>query len=113
MFRSWFHKRGVLALGTAALLLLPGMSFAQRGIGGYPGYYGGYDYPYYSGYYAPPAVNLYADAPSVAPLTPPSYPGYYPPQAASTDRPVQVTVRVPPNAEVWFGDARTTQTGTI
>jgi uncharacterized protein (TIGR03000 family) len=89
---------------------------------GYPGYYSSYSYPWYSSYsYAPsyaysyppeyyaPSSSAITLAPETSPITTAGYQTYYPPQ---TNAPVTVTVRVPdPNAEVWFGDNRTRQTG--
>jgi uncharacterized protein (TIGR03000 family) len=85
----------------------------HRGFGYFP--YGGYgyypydsyypDYNYYpnydSGYYDPYVDQPPADARPYAPVTPPS-----------TDT-AQVTVRVPPDAQVWFDDRLTKSTGAV
>ena len=79
-------------------------------------YYGGYSYPVYYG--APYAVEVPVYSP------PAGYqsfypPGTVPPDAAAAPAPalseqvVQVQVRVPGNAQVWFGGASTQQNGSV
>jgi len=84
----------------------------HRGFGYFP--YGGYYYPYDSyypdynyypnydsGYYDPYGDQPPVDARPYAPVIPPS-----------TDT-AQVTVRVPPDAQVWFDDRLTKSTGAV
>jgi uncharacterized protein (TIGR03000 family) len=92
----------------------------RGGIGisiGRPGYYGGYGYPYASGYRYPSYSNgYYNSAPDVTYAQPYSttvpqtsyYPSFTNPSTAG------FTVRLPdPNAEVWFQNYKTQQTGTV
>jgi len=93
--------------------------YGYRGYGYYPGLYAaglalayaGYPY-YYGGYYGPsaygtpdPYTSLYYSPPAVQP--------YIPPALARNVNPKSVTVdvRVPPDATIWFGDSKTSQTG--
>jgi len=84
--------------------------------GYYPRTYGGYYYPnnYYYGnnYYS---NGSYASTPNVS-----SYQSFYPSEGvtgayssapAQNDRSVFLSIRVPPNAELWFGDVKTNETG--
>ena len=66
-----------------------------------PAHYGAYPSP------GPPAAPGSAYPSPVA--TPPRPPAESPPTAL----PVYVDVRVPAGAEIWFDDARTTQTGAV
>jgi uncharacterized protein (TIGR03000 family) len=89
---------------------------AYLGLGyGYP-YYGGYPYyygpSYYSDYVYPSDTSIYT--------TPPYTSSYYSPPATgapasydSTSDALRATIaiHVPPNAQVWFDGAPTTQTG--
>jgi uncharacterized protein (TIGR03000 family) len=97
--------------------------------GYYPGLYGLWDYPYYSygytdypyygyadsnypsygysdSYYNP---NYYAPSPAYGSGAASAYGTYAPPVA--TDNTVRLTVRVPPDAQVWFENTLTTQRG--
>jgi uncharacterized protein (TIGR03000 family) len=88
---------------------------------GYYPYYGAYPYlwsgvatdPGYAGAYAE-AGPTYLD--DTTPPTPPAAgnQSYYAPAApGQPDGIAHVTVNVPPNAKVWFGDALTTSTGSV
>jgi uncharacterized protein (TIGR03000 family) len=87
---------------------------------GYP-YYSGYGYygynpSYYGGYYTSPYYSsTYYVTPSYytsAPVYTPSYVESSSPMVTdATTAPATVEVRVPANAEVWFGDHKTRQTG--
>jgi uncharacterized protein (TIGR03000 family) len=106
-----------------------GHSYAHYGYGRFYGGYGyGLGYPYYGyGYgvypfYGTAAYDPYAyDGRAVTDDTGynGSYPDATPPYPygslapSSTDNTVRVTVNVPANAKVWFGDALTTSTGTV
>jgi uncharacterized protein (TIGR03000 family) len=90
----------------------------RGGIGisiGRPGYYGGYGYPYASGYRNPYYANSFysADTTYAQPYTttvPQTsyYPSFTNPSTAG------FTVRLPdPNAEVWFQNYKTQQTGVV
>jgi uncharacterized protein (TIGR03000 family) len=97
-----------------------------RGFGYYPGfyggYYGGYSPGYYSGYYNPGYYSDYGYPSSVIIDSTPYISNYYAPSVdtlppiapASTtvDTAATITVRVPPNADVWFDDQPTKNTGT-
>jgi uncharacterized protein (TIGR03000 family) len=83
------------------------------GWGGYPGYYYGYSPYYYSystpyyydyapGYYTVP--DAYTGVPPVVSTS------AYPP---SGDTQAHFQLTVPENAEVWFDDTKTTQTGSV
>ena len=82
--------------------------------GGYPriygGYYGGLYWggAYDSAYYVGPSTESYVyTAPATA-----DYQAYYPPEETPTDpTTASLTVRVPAEAEIWFDDRKTTQTG--
>jgi uncharacterized protein (TIGR03000 family) len=98
-----------------------GRSGINIGIGAYPGYgYGGYGYgrgwysPYYGGSYYGYDNSYYAPSYVDATIAP-SYQSFYPPTGAvqnSTDASrAMVHVRVPANAQVFFDDSPTTQTG--
>jgi uncharacterized protein (TIGR03000 family) len=97
--------------------------FLGVGVGGYPyglgygGYYGGY-YPSYGGsyasdyypqdYYSAPAASYYSPpSPSVYNVADPNARG----GAAQQDPIAHVMVKVPADAEVWFGSGKTQQTG--
>jgi uncharacterized protein (TIGR03000 family) len=142
MFKSalLFAKSAVLA--TAIVLTVTGESQAQhrgrggwggggwgghRGsyYGGYGGYYGGYRggwgwgaYPYYGyggGYYRPYYGTPYyypdyVETPIV--VSPVRYASYYPSDAINGNT-ATVQVTVPADAEVWFGNHKTSQTGTL
>jgi uncharacterized protein (TIGR03000 family) len=92
----------------------PGYSGYYRGY--YPGYYGGYSYPGNYGYYNSNYYSngYYASTPNVS-----TYQSYYPSEGvtgtsnapAPDNRTVVVSVRVPADAEVWFGDFKTSATG--
>jgi len=167
MFRRLLHP-GVLSLVAAtALLLIPSVSQAQRGRGGYSigrggvgfsygssPYYGnwGYGYsPYYSGSYYPgsygynsgyyPRSNYggyyypntsyynnsyynnsyYSNGSYASTPTTSSYQSFYPSQGVTgasyanvpeqSSLAVTMSIRVPPDAEVWFGDVKTNLTG--
>jgi uncharacterized protein (TIGR03000 family) len=90
--------------------------------GGYPyygGYWGGYYTPYasyYTPYYYPETWTPNYMYPVTA-VTPAAYQSYYPSDsvvpASNTTNTATVTLTVPsPTAEVWFGDHKTSQTGT-
>jgi len=84
---------------------------------GYP--YGSYGAPYYAGdyydvpSYVAPAAPIYVAPPAV--ITPSSYSVANPgPGAGPTqDLAAHVTVQVPTDAEVWFGQGKTRQTGGV
>jgi uncharacterized protein (TIGR03000 family) len=91
--------------------------FPFYGLYGYPGYYGG-GYGYYGGgypyYYGYPGSYGYGYSPygSVIPYY--GGRGYYnAPQVVSNDRPVQIIVRVPENAVVYFNGIKTNETGPV
>jgi len=92
--------------------------YGYGGVGIYLGGYGyGYGYPYYgygapyggyaSDYYAPPAAPIYVTPPPVA------TPGYQFGGDAPPDNTAHVSVRIPADAEVWFGGGKTQQTGAV
>jgi uncharacterized protein (TIGR03000 family) len=107
-FENWGFSRGFYGG------YFPGYGY---GWGGYPGYY--YGSPYYYGYapsyyYSSPSYYGYApsyyympDAYTVAPSTVLSTSAYPP----SGETQVHIQLTVPENAEVWFDDTKTTQTG--
>jgi uncharacterized protein (TIGR03000 family) len=87
------------------------------GWGGYPGYYAspsyysGGGYPSY--YYSPDYTNAptYDYTPDAYQIVPPVVStSAYPP---SGDTQFNITLTVPENAEVWFDDTKTTQTGRV
>jgi uncharacterized protein (TIGR03000 family) len=93
-----------------------------RSWGGYP-YYGGYwggSYTPYASYYTPyyyPETWTPNYMYPVTAVTPAAYQSYYPSDsvvpASNTGNTATVTLTVPsPTAEVWFGDHKTSQTGT-
>jgi len=128
MSRTRFLALAGSAVAAAVLLFASGAEAGQRGggnrgggyygsnrggsyYGGNHGYYGGgigvylgpyYDYPY--GYSAPsyvvPAAPYYESMPA-APLT------------DASDLTAHVSVRAPADAEIWFGETKTRQTGTV
>jgi uncharacterized protein (TIGR03000 family) len=140
MARQWLWAGLGAALAAAVLLVTPSTSQAWGhwgggwggwggwyspysygwGWGGYPAYssfgwtspaytYYGY-YPYYS-YYSYPYYTTY----TYSQPTTSNYVSYYPSAAAtgaSNPNDAWVRVKVPANAEVWFGGYKTTQTGT-
>jgi len=84
------------------------------------GYYGnnrwfGYgNYPYNSGYYYSPRIyGGYADYGQQQPFYQQQQPGYssFYPQEDMPQNAAMVHVRVPDNAELWFGGDKTSQTG--
>jgi len=99
----------------------PGYSFYGPGYGysygyspysfyGYPRYYS-YSYPstFYGSSYSYPAANSYVAAPQSGQYQ--SF--YYSPDAdQQSNRRVRVEVQVPADAEVWFDNFKTQQTGT-
>jgi uncharacterized protein (TIGR03000 family) len=97
-----------------------GVFIGVGGWGGYP-YYGGYGYggyPYYGGYgYGGYAADYYPAAGSSYYGMPPAGVGSYPPVAdtgpSPDDQTAHVAVKVPANAEVWFGQGKTRQTGAL
>jgi uncharacterized protein (TIGR03000 family) len=117
-----------------------GFGGGRGGYGGYGGYgggfgvygvyggYGGYGYqPYYSGYgsYGYSPYNVYGSTPyyyseswvpyqGYSPVTPATttYQSYYPPQSDQTNNTAMVEVTCPPNAQLWFDNTATAQTGT-
>ena len=88
---------------------------------GYRPYYGSYspyfygvptyDYGYSNAY---PLPLTYGDATYNTP-TPDTYQAYYPPPAITipSDTRTDISVTVPPGAEIWFDDTATTSTGTV
>lgn len=135
MLPRWSSMLGLSAL--AAVLLLAQPADAQRwsgwgpyGWGGYgwgPGYYGyapyyGAYYPYasggyYGGYY-PYNTNRYSYSYPRAMYVPDNYAyssSYYTPPTTSVvtsdANTALLTIRVPPGAEVWFGDIKMAQRG--
>jgi uncharacterized protein (TIGR03000 family) len=86
--------------------------------GGYGGYGGGYGYGYYpaasavygADYYAAPAYPPSVPTPSLNDIPPGNLPrpGGGSPQPDLT---AHVSVRVPGDAEIWFGESKTSQTG--
>lgn len=166
MLKRLLHPGVLSLLAATALLLIPSVSQAQRGRGGYsvgrggvgyyggspsygnwgygyspyysrsyyPGYYGynsGY-YPrsYYGGYYYPNTSyynnsyynnSYYSDGSYAATPNTSSYQSYYPSEGVTgasanvpeqNSRAVTMSIRVPADAEVWFGDVKTNVTGT-
>jgi uncharacterized protein (TIGR03000 family) len=131
----------VALLGTAVLLAASGTALAQSDrtysdATGYWRYYNGYWYHYKTyvhgynpGYYSrPDRVLPHGVSPghygAYASPTRPTGPGYSYPwpvptsprvqvEIAPTALPVCIEVRVPADAEIWFDDSPTTQTGTI
>jgi uncharacterized protein (TIGR03000 family) len=131
----------VSLLGTAVLLGASGTALAQSDrtysdATGYWRYYNGYWYHYKTyvhgynpDYYArPERVLPHGVSPghygAYASPTRPTGPGYSYPwpvptsprvqvEIAPTTLPVQIEVRVPADAEIWFDNSPTTQTGTV
>jgi uncharacterized protein (TIGR03000 family) len=122
-------------LAVAAVLFTPGAADA-----GWPGYRTGYAYRNGYGYGAPVGGGIYISGPYgsypygyYGPTYPSYAPGYYAPTYVSPgkraltpqvteprlanertpDTRVNVTVRVPIDAEVWFGGQKTRQTGAL
>ena len=122
-------------LAAAAFLFTPGAADA-----GWPGYRSGYGYRNGYGYGAPVGVGIYTGSPYQSypygyygPAYPSYAPGYYAPTYVSPGRQaltpwvteprlangrtpdtrVYLTVRVPTDAEVWFGGQKTHQTGAV
>ena len=97
--------------------------------GFYPGWYGGWDYPYNSYGYTDYPYNSYgnSDYPSYGYSDSYYDPNYYPPlppagiaseygtdaPPAATDSTAHLTVRVPPDAQLWFQDTLTKQRGSV
>jgi uncharacterized protein (TIGR03000 family) len=78
------------------------------------GYPWGYYYPGYYGYYGPPYYSAYPVAAPVAVGHPSlSTPETLPPPSAAPGPFARIEVRVPDDAEVWFEEVRTAQTGPI
>jgi uncharacterized protein (TIGR03000 family) len=130
MYRQRLFGIALAATVAVALFVSPGTSRANFfGWGGYgygypyysyyPGYYGGWGYPYYS-YYSYPSYWSYPSyysypAYTVVPQTTGYQSFYYAPEAAANqqqDRRVRVEVLAPQDAEVWFDNFKTQQTGT-
>jgi uncharacterized protein (TIGR03000 family) len=131
----------ITLLATAALLATSGTALAQSDrvysdATGYWRYYNGswyhyktYVHGYNPGYYArPDRVLPHGVSPGhygaySSPIRP-TGPGYSYPwsvptsartqaESAATALPVHIEVRVPADADIWFDDAKTTQTGTV
>jgi len=110
-YRGWGGYRG-------------GYSTGYRGWGGYYPSYGYSSYPYsgyssypYSGYSSYPDSDLSATAPVIPPSSDiPDVPAASDAAAAgvaAADSRAHLTVRVPDDAEVWLGGAKTTSTGPV
>lgn len=165
MFKRLLQPGVLSLLAATALLLIPSVSQAQWGRGGYSGgrggvgysyggspYYGNYGNwgyggyrPYYSGGYYPgnygsnwgyyPRTyygrsyypnnyyynNYYSNDYYTATPNVTGYQSFYPSEGVTgatsatpgqSDRTVYIAVRVPADAEVWFGDFKTNVTGT-
>jgi uncharacterized protein (TIGR03000 family) len=109
------HHRGFVGVGLSF-----GPSWGY-GYGGYPYYDYGYGYsygaaPYYDyGYATPAAYDFnYSGPPYVTPAVMPQADaqGDNQPQRQPGDTTAHIEIRVPADAEVWFGSGKTTQTGT-
>jgi uncharacterized protein (TIGR03000 family) len=71
------------------------------------GYYWGYNPWYYPGYYYSPGYYAYGGLPS-------GYQAFYPSTVdapAGVDQVVHFNIRMPADAKIWFGEEKTTQTG--
>jgi uncharacterized protein (TIGR03000 family) len=117
---SYYHGGGYYGRGYYG-----GYGGFYGGIGIYAPYYGYSSYPYYAPYYSPSlsVVPSYYEPPATAYIPPPS--SYAPPSSLEARPLVRsagidpqtlgnaalVEVNVPPNAEVWFDDLKTKQTG--
>jgi len=130
MFRRSFACLAVAALAVAALLVVVDPASAQilrRGRLSSPGYsgYSGYSAPGYSGYtgdnYSSWGVpSYYSDgvqggfySPFAGTSYGTSFGTYGAFSGAGIDNHVLINVRVPPNAEVFFDDQRTSQVGVV
>jgi uncharacterized protein (TIGR03000 family) len=93
-----------------------GPNWGWGGGGGYPYYDYGYGYgygaaPYDYGYTTPAVINNYNldyGTPSGGPMPPADNAS----QQQASDPTAHIEVRVPADAEVWFGTGKTSQTGT-
>lgn len=113
---------GILGWAIAARALSNFGGFGGGPYGYYDPYWGPYDTPYYGYGYSPSPWNYgpgprawdsaYPNAPYAAPMNRDAYTSFYPPQNAVQNTAL-IDVRVPPNAELWFGNDRTSQTGQL
>jgi uncharacterized protein (TIGR03000 family) len=117
MYRRWFYVLGVPALAAAAVLVIAQTASARPWFRGrravYYGYYGpGYALApgyYYSSY----PTNGYAPQYTLGTL-PGGYTSFYPSELGGQipdANAALVDVKVPADAQVWFDDSRTRQTG--
>jgi uncharacterized protein (TIGR03000 family) len=91
-----------------------GNGYYGNGYYGNNGWFGYGNYPYNSGYYYSPRIyGGYADSQTNYYGQQPLYRGYssFYPQEDMPQNAAMVHVRVPQNAELWFGDDKTSQTG--
>jgi uncharacterized protein (TIGR03000 family) len=91
-----------------------GVGALARPYGGYGGYYGGYGYSSPGYYYSDPGYSSNYVVPSTSYYSGPADAGYTSAAPAMPANAATINMRVPPNAQVFFGDqqATTGNTGT-